>query len=86
MDPAALALIAMLTAGAFGILAALYVTMPYPPMIQGKIKLPSFPNSAASFSRRLLLGTSGLGRRRFPRRWCRCLSTRDAVKNFITVS
>jgi hypothetical protein len=54
MDPAALALIAMLTAGAFGILAALYVTMPYPPMIQGKIKLPSFPTGAVRTHRQTI--------------------------------
>ena len=46
MDPVALTIIAMLTCGAFACLATLYVTMPYPPMIQGKIKLPRFPSSA----------------------------------------
>ena len=54
MDPAALTLIAMLTGGAFGSLAALYVTMPYPPMIQGKIKLPSFPTGLARTRRQTI--------------------------------
>ena len=54
MDPVALTLIALLTCGAFACLAALYVTMPYPPMIQGKIKLPSFPSHAVQTHRQTI--------------------------------
>ncbi len=34
MDPATLTLVAMLTAGAFGCLAALYISIPYPPPVE----------------------------------------------------
>jgi|GEM_PF-6376894 len=43
MDPATLTLVAMLSAGAFGCLAALYVSIPYPEPVDPDLTLPEMP-------------------------------------------
>lgn len=43
MDPATLTLVAMLSAGAFGCLALLYVSIPYPAPVNPDMTIPDDP-------------------------------------------
>ena len=55
MDPAAITLVAMLTGGAFGCLAALYISMPYPKVtVKSRVKLPQFPAGAIQHNRQTI--------------------------------